>query len=659
MLNDLAAHPWPARRWRTDLLLAFSVYAALAFLAILVARQPGTIATVWLANGATTALIVSAPAARAPSLLLAGIAGNLAANLAYGDPLGLSAAFLLPNAAEVALAVWLVRKSSHPEAFANDAPSFMNVALRGAALPPLLGATAGAAVLQVLGFAPFERVWLDWYVGAALGSITMLPLMLMLRALPLRLVLQRVGDWMSILALLAVPLVTLAATRLTPYPFVVLCVLLLLLAFSRPRVVTFAAAPLLVGTLAQGLGAGWYHPSTPDTPLGHAMVYLSALLVVLPAQLVAVVVARQRALDDMLDAISSRENEIVTFADMNGVYRWVSRSRAAYRGTPNADILGRKLSELDAQGELSSNALRSFEAARGGATVQEVVDIDFPVRGLRTMDVQVQPARDEEGRQIGVLTSATDITEQEARRRELALAAARLQASNHSLEQFVRIASHDLREPLNTIVQFTRLIEEGQAQRLDPAGRLYFAHVAAGAERMRRMLDDVLQFVRLDGETLGQAQRLDLDAIMLEVMAALRASIDSSQATVQVLPLGEAMGHGTLIGLVLQNLLSNALKFVAPGQPPDVRIYAERDAQGLTLTVQDQGIGIDPARQPELGEPFRRLHARRKYDGTGLGLAICKRIAQAHGGHISIHSVPGQGSRFALWLPAATAQPGR
>jgi signal transduction histidine kinase len=222
----------------------------------------------------------------------------------------------------------------------------------------------------------------------------------------------------------------------------------------------------------------------------------------------------------------------------------------------------------------------------------------------------------------------------QARERELARA-------NQGLEQFVRMASHDLREPLNTITQFGRLLEADHGPHA--AGRR--AALPAADERRRRthatLLDDVLHFARVQRGALDDPHPVALDAVLADVLEALDARVRRSGAQVTLVALPVVQGHPSMLHLLFQNLLSNAIKFVPPGQVPQVQVDA-RTADGWALvTVADQGIGIAAADLPKLFQPFQRLHLRRQYEGTGLGLAMARQIAQAHGGDVQVQSEPG------------------
>lgn len=643
---------WPPRRASVDAALLFALCLASALAAIFVARRPGSIATIWLANAVATAFIVSAPRGRAPGLLAVATLATALANALAGHGAGPTLAFSLANGAETALGAYLVQRTGRATRFASDHASLLMVLAGGALLPPLAGATLAAATLHGADFGNFTAMWTDWTIGAALGGVAVLPFALSLRA-------TTAADWWPRLcsgwALASAPVVfvlTLLFLNYLSYSFVAIAIALALLALALPRVCTFCNTLVMVCAFALAPTLGWFQPSAPDTPLGHLLVYLAVMMVAIPTQIVAVVVARQRVLSEMLAAVGSRANEIIVLADMQGAFLWTNPARSVYWNASSERMLGNTWAD-NLPPPLYREVMAPMVAqASAGTAARALAEVDFPTLGRRTMDIVVQPARDEEGRQIGVLSCGTDVTELEASRRALQQLADQLQVSNQNLEQFVRIASHDLREPLNTVAQFCSLIEADPAALANDAARLYFDQVRSGAVRMKTMLDDVLRFVRLEAGTTLAKDEVDLAAMVAEALAALHSSIETAGAQVKVGTLGKALCYRGLMLLVLQNLLSNAIKFVAPGREPRVRVDVARDDQVLRLTVTDNGIGIEAERIKELGQPFRRLHSRRRFDGTGLGLAICKRIIEQHGGRLEIESVCGQGSQFHVVIPA-------
>ena len=228
-----------------------------------------------------------------------------------------------------------------------------------------------------------------------------------------------------------------------------------------------------------------------------------------------------------------------------------------------------------------------------------------------------------------------------------------LELANESLEQFVRIASHDLREPLNTVVQFGSLLDQDEHVRLSDDGRRYLALMLKATRRMRTLLDDVLQYVRMKRGETPTFEPVPLGPLFEDLRLSLAASIRERGADVDVEPLPAVRGNPALLSLLFQNLLSNALKFTPPERVPVVRVGARAEQGEAWVTVVDNGIGIAEADRVKLFQPFQRLHLRRRYDGTGLGLAIARQVAELHGGGIEVESEPGRGSRFTVRLPLA------
>jgi signal transduction histidine kinase len=231
-----------------------------------------------------------------------------------------------------------------------------------------------------------------------------------------------------------------------------------------------------------------------------------------------------------------------------------------------------------------------------------------------------------------------------------------LARANQGLEQFVRIASHDLREPLNTIVQFSGLIEQDHGEMLPADGQQYLGLVRRAAVRMRGLLDDMLHYTRLQRSNSDLVLApVALDEVLDRVRQDLAARLRDRDALLTLEALPTVLGQPSLLELLFGNLLGNALKFVPPGRRPEVRLSARALGDQVVVVVQDNGIGIAPEDLGMLFKPFSRLQLRRDYEGTGLGLALAQQVAQGHGGRIEVSSVPGQGSRFSVWLKAAPA----
>jgi signal transduction histidine kinase len=257
---------------------------------------------------------------------------------------------------------------------------------------------------------------------------------------------------------------------------------------------------------------------------------------------------------------------------------------------------------------------------------------------------------------VPALLLAAAVAELRASHAVLARRSEELRRANEGLEQFVRILSHDLREPLNTVTQFSGLIDEEAGAQLPPESRTYLALVLRASERMRALLDDLLQFTRLKRGLDGGGARIELEDVVQDALHGLAARLRESQAEVRVLALPAVRGHEGPLVLMLQNLIGNAAKFMPPGRRPQITVSARIDGDWVDLRVADNGIGIDPAGASRLFQPFVRLNLRRQYEGTGLGLALVRQVAEAHGGGVAIESVPGEGATFVVRLPAAQAE---
>jgi signal transduction histidine kinase len=226
-----------------------------------------------------------------------------------------------------------------------------------------------------------------------------------------------------------------------------------------------------------------------------------------------------------------------------------------------------------------------------------------------------------------------------------------LERSNAELEQFAYVASHDLQEPLRKVTSFCQMIERRYSGQLDERGEQYIAFAVDGAKRMQALINDLLAFSRV-GRVERPRELVDVEELVEQATSVLSLAIEETGATVEVRgDLPAVYGERTLLGLVLQNLISNAIKFHAD-EPPVVRVSARRDGEHFEFAVADNGIGIDPEYADRIFVLFQRLHARDVYAGTGIGLTMCRKVIEYHGGEIWLEaSQNGAGSTFRFTLP--------
>ncbi len=227
-----------------------------------------------------------------------------------------------------------------------------------------------------------------------------------------------------------------------------------------------------------------------------------------------------------------------------------------------------------------------------------------------------------------------------------------LKRSNEDLERFAYVSSHDLQEPLRTIVSFTQLLQRRYSGQLDPQADEYIEFIVSAGKRMQALINDLLDFSRVASRG-SDPKRISSDTILRETLAALRVQIEKSGASVTHDPLPAVLADASQLHQVFSNLVANAIKFRREGVPPKVHVSARWKDGMWEFSVADNGIGIEPQYYDRIFIIFQRLHGRDKYSGTGIGLALVKRIVERHGGRIWLESEPGEGTTFYFTLPAA------
>lgn len=233
--------------------------------------------------------------------------------------------------------------------------------------------------------------------------------------------------------------------------------------------------------------------------------------------------------------------------------------------------------------------------------------------------------------------------------RNLAAQATQLRRALDDLDQFAAVASHDLRAPLHTVGSLAELMALQYEHQLDDKAREYLGLIAGGVQRMDNLLGDLRSWsrVRADGE---HEELVDLDEAADDALANLGAELGEASAVIERKPLPVVVGHRSPLVQMLQNLLSNAMKFHGESGPT-IGLSAARKGNEWIVTVTDDGIGMNMSQAARVFEVFQRLHTQDEYPGTGMGLAIVKRVVDLHNGRVWLESTPGRGTAFHVALP--------
>ena len=307
---------------------------------------------------------------------------------------------------------------------------------------------------------------------------------------------------------------------------------------------------------------------------------------------------------------------------------------------------------------------------------QAAVDMDTPVdvecrirrhdgiyRWFKTRAIAL---RDDEGRVVKWFGSSTDI--EDRRQAETAVRrlnaeldqrvqdrTAELEAANRELEAFSYSVSHDLRAPLRAIDGYSRILVEDYDDCLDPEGRRVLGVISSETRRMGQLIDDLLAFSRLGRQPMASST-IDMAALAQAIFAGQAAQAPERNLLLELKPMPTVRGDRAMISVVLDNLISNAIKFTASRHPGVVEIGGRREGGQTVYWVKDNGVGFDMSYAHKLFGVFQRLHSRGEFDGTGVGLALAQRVIHRHGGRIWADGIVDGGAVFSFSLPDWEAQ---
>lgn len=345
---------------------------------------------------------------------------------------------------------------------------------------------------------------------------------------------------------------------------------------------------------------------------------------------------------------------LVAYLSKTCTYRTANQAYLNMFKLSSNEIRGKHISEVLT--EQGWNTVRPFvEKALKGESVTYEVEVPF-ASGRRYVDMKYVPDIDIDGAIQGFFLFGLDIHDRKLAEGKLIVAMDNLARSNKNLMQFAFSASHDLQEPLKTISSYVDVLEKRMPELLDDRASHCIKFITSATKRMREMIQSLLEF-----SSLSQIQSIEdsmtFDALIKDSVTDLEKLLKQSNARIEVNNENIAIhGNSQLLQRLIQNIISNAVKFQKAGVQPLIKFDATDDGDFWTISVCDNGIGISPEYKDTIFDMFKRLHTRSEYEGAGLGLAICRKIVEFHGGEIWIESENTQGSTVYFTLCKNTSE---
>ena len=262
------------------------------------------------------------------------------------------------------------------------------------------------------------------------------------------------------------------------------------------------------------------------------------------------------------------------------------------------------------------------------------------------VEIGLSPIETEEGTMV--LASIIDISERKMKEAAIKKQI-ELEVKNKELEQFVYIASHDLREPLRTVSNYVKVIEEDYTDKLDENAGRYFSSMNKAVIRMDTLITSLLEYSRLGNKKT--LVNVNIKKVIDDVLADLSSMLTSTKAQIHIGEMPTLKVYETEMRQLFQNLITNAVKFRKKDVPPVIHITSERSGGKWKFSVRDNGIGINEKYFDRIFHIFQRLNSREEFEGSGIGLANCKKIVELHGGEIWVESTYGAGSTFYFTIP--------
>lgn len=391
-----------------------------------------------------------------------------------------------------------------------------------------------------------------------------------------------------------------------------------------------------------------------------AIACLSAALWITGAEMCRRLISAVTTEHETLSAVlESAPIGIVLVEAPNGRVRLWNSYASQVLGEPADAYLqserGSGWNSIDTQGRpLSWSDYPVAKALRGEVIRNQDLQWVRPDTSGSWLRVSAAPIR-RYGRITGAVCAFYDITEERRVEEALVRQSQELARSNADLEQFAYTTSHDLQEPLRNISTYSQLLAKRYSAQLNSDADMILNVITTSVERMNSLVRDLLAYSRVGNLNAAPMNAVDLNKVVEWAHSNLKVKIEENQAALAIEPLPTVRGDQVQLVQVFQNLIENAIKYRGTA-PPRIQVSAEQPGSDWTITVRDNGVGIDARYHERIFGLFKRLHGR-EVPGTGIGLALAKRVIERHGGRIWVESALGHGSAFRFTLPAYVTTP--
>jgi len=357
--------------------------------------------------------------------------------------------------------------------------------------------------------------------------------------------------------------------------------------------------------------------------------------------------------ENLRDIIDNAPDAVIVIDKESTILLWNPKAEEIF-GWGKSEVTGKRMTDIIVPAthrQLHENGLKRYLFTRQPTIMHHTIEVPALHKKGHEFFISLTISHSTQNGKDTFIAFLRDITEQKENELELENKRKQLEKSNQELEQYAWLASHDLKEPLRKILTFSDALLRKHESGLPDQTFTYLEKIHSSATRMGRLIEAVLQYsnVAADHDLFVTT---DLNKILDEVLDDLEIMIVSKKATIHRSALPEIEAIPIQMRQLLQNLISNGIKYSKANEPPVITISCDEEKDGYKIAVKDNGIGFEAMYAEKVFQVFQRLLHKKTYEGTGIGLALCKRIAEAHKGSIYAESELGKGSSFFISLPA-------